>query len=57
MDHTVSQTFESPPSPGIRQGHVDLTHEYSGLGHNRNFESLLLSDTGAVQVWGSSATW
>lgn len=57
MGHTVSQTFESPPSPGIRQGHVDLTHEYSGLGHNRNFESLLLRQVrcrcGAVQLPGS----
>lgn len=46
MDETqFPKHLESPPSPGIRQGHVDLTCEYSGLEHNRNFESLLLSET------------
>ena len=58
MDYTVPQTFWKPlPLLAFRWGHVDLTGEYSELEHNRNFQPLLLSERGRMQVWDGSTTW
>lgn len=58
MDHTVPQTFWKPlPHLAVRQGHAGLTGEYSGLEQSRNFQPLLLSERGGMQVWDGSASW